>query len=88
MTAALGCTILICIGIIGLVEMIYHVNSDLTAQSVLMLFRMQIDPRSLVPWTAFAFTAAAGALLAWRIFPWVGAIWHATMDEARRRIAG
>ncbi len=85
---ALVCIILICVGTIGIVEMVYQLNSDLTTQRVLTLFRLSIDTRNWSPWTAFASSAAVGLALLLRISPWVGATWRATMEQARRRGAG
>jgi branched-chain amino acid transport system permease protein len=86
--AALGATILICSGMIGVVEMIYHLNSDLTKESVLTLFRLTIDAHSWIPWAACTCAVAVGVLLSLPTYRWVGATWHATLDEARRRAAG
>ncbi len=86
--AGLGSTILTCIGTIGIVEMVYHLNSDLTKQTALTLFRLPIDAHSWIPWAACACAVAVGVLFSLRTYPWVRATWHATMDEARRRAAG
>lgn len=82
--AALGSTLVMCLGVIGIVEMAYYLNSDLTNQPVMSLFRVPIDARSPLPWIVFSCVIAAGVLLSRRTYPWVSASWHATIDQARR----
>ena len=82
--AAIGSTVLICIGTVGIVEMVYYLNSDLTREPVMTLFAVRIDTHSWLPWAAFAGAAVAGVRLSYRTYPWVGATWHATIERARR----
>ena len=82
--AALFCVVLISVGTIGIVEMVYQLNSDLTRQRVLTLFWLSVDTRTWLPWAAFAGLAAAGLVLLRRTAPWVGATWQATLEQARQ----
>jgi len=85
--AALGSTLLMCLGVIGIVEMVYYLNSDLTHEPVMSLFRIPIDTRAALPWMVFSGAVVAGALLSRRSYPWVSASWHAAIKQAGRRAA-
>ena len=73
-----------CLGVIGIVEMVYYLNSDRTHESVMNLFRVPVDTQAALPWIAFSCAVAAGALLSRRSYPWVRASWHATIEQAGR----
>lgn len=85
--AALATTLLTCLGVVGIVEMVYSVNSDLTGTTVVDLFGMTVDTRSWLPWVAFFAVAAIGVFLSRRTYPWVNATWHTTIEQARQRYA-
>ena len=61
-----------------------HLNSDLTHEPVMSLFRVPIDTRTVLPWIVFCCAVAAGALLSRRSYPWVRASWHSTIEQAGR----
>ncbi len=85
--AALCTTLLTCLGVIGIVEMVYAVNSDLTDTPVINLFGMSVDTRSWLPWVSFFAVAAVGVVLSRYTYSWVNTNWHITIEKARKRLA-
>ncbi|MEQ9642311.1 MAG: branched-chain amino acid ABC transporter permease [Alphaproteobacteria bacterium] len=86
--AAIATTLLIAAGAIGLIEMVYHLTSDLAFDSKTTVFWIELDTEAPWPWIGFAVLLGAGLLAARRTYPQVSRIWDATVAEARARLLG
>ena len=76
------------VGVLSLIEMLYHVSNRYAVSSEMAVFGMQVDTASAVPWLAYAAVTAAGAFLCRLTFPRVASSWGEAIAEARRRMFG
>ncbi|MBI3993121.1 MAG: branched-chain amino acid ABC transporter permease [Candidatus Lambdaproteobacteria bacterium] len=74
------------VGIIGEMEMIYHLSNDITGEFVMNLYGFDISLRNTVPWVICAIIGAIGLALCRKSFPLVAQHWHQVMHEARERV--
>ena len=76
------------VGVLGLIEMLYHISNEYARSSEMAVFGMAVDTASAVPWLAYVAVAASGAFLCRLSFPRVASSWGEAISETRRRMLG
>ena len=84
---AIGSTIMALAGVIGLIEILYHINSPILVAAEMTLYGVEIDSHSVVPWLVCAAIAGVGIFLCRKTYPGMARSWNAAIDEARARMA-
>lgn len=74
-------------GVIGLIEIVYFLSHKLVGETNKVLFGIDTNILSFVPWAVFVAIAVAGIALCTKTFPRLAQSWHSAMDEVRARIA-
>jgi branched-chain amino acid transport system permease protein len=82
MAGLVGATLLACLGLIAMVEMLYHLTLNAANGPVMQRFGYGIDTSAAPPWVISTAMVALGALLFWRILPAFRRQW----DEANMLI--
>lgn len=80
---AIGATLVACVGLIGLMEMIYHVNQDMVVDDEIDLFAIVTDTTSPLPWLIYAVIAFIGMYLCRLVYPRTKAVWDHVIEETR-----
>ena len=74
------------VGIIGLMEMIYHLSNDITGEFVMNLYGFDISLRNILPWVICVIIGLIGIAFCRKAFPFVAQRWQLVMHEARERV--
>ncbi|MEE8434647.1 MAG: branched-chain amino acid ABC transporter permease [bacterium] len=85
--AVLGAVLMTCIGVIGLIEMIFFLSHNLTGETSMVLYFLEIRPQSVLPWLSYGVLGAIGVGLCWKVFPYVGRNWNQVMEQVKQRMA-
>jgi len=83
---AAGAALLALAGLIGIVEMVYRL-SEQGASTVLTVFGLSFDARTVPPWIGFAIVLAAGLVALRRASRFVGARWDLIQEDLAGRAA-
>ncbi len=84
--AAIGATLVLLTGIVGVIEMIYFVTVISLGESEMSLYGIAISVASPVPWVACGAVALAGVYLCRLAYPVSARSWNAAIAEARHRL--
>ncbi|MXX21589.1 MAG: branched-chain amino acid ABC transporter permease [Rhodospirillales bacterium] len=71
------------LGCIGLIEMLYFRSSRLSTETELIIFGIESDPFSAVPWVVFTGIAVAGGFAVRKTLPSAVAAWNTAIADAR-----
>ena len=83
----LGTLLIALFGIIGLIEMVFFLSHKLVGETNRLLFGIDTNILSFVPWVVFVAIAVAGIALSTKTFRLLAQSWNSAMDEVRARIA-
>jgi branched-chain amino acid transport system permease protein len=76
------------VGVLSLIEMLYHVSNRYAVSTEMGVFGLQVDTSSAIPWIGYAAVVAVGAFMCRMTFPRVAGTWGEVIAEARRRMFG
>ncbi|MDE0344225.1 MAG: branched-chain amino acid ABC transporter permease [Boseongicola sp.] len=71
------------LGCIGLIEMLYFRSSRLSTETELIIFGIESDPFSAVPWVVFTGIAVAGGFAVRKTLPSAVSAWNTAIADAR-----
>ncbi|MDE0710764.1 MAG: branched-chain amino acid ABC transporter permease [Rhodospirillales bacterium] len=71
------------LGCIGLIEMLYFRSSRLSTETELVIFGIESDPFSVVPWIVFTGIAVAGGFAVRKTLPSAVSAWNTAIADAR-----
>jgi len=71
------------LGCIGLIEMLYFRSSRLSTETELIIFGIESDPFSAVPWVVFTSIAVAGGFAVRKTLPSAVSAWNTAIADAR-----
>ncbi|MCY4096671.1 MAG: branched-chain amino acid ABC transporter permease [Rhodospirillales bacterium] len=71
------------LGCIGLIEMLYFRSSRLSTETELIIFGIESDPFSAVPWVVFTGIAVAGGFAVGKTLPSAVSAWNTAIADAR-----
>jgi len=71
------------LGCIGLIEMLYFRSSRLSTETELIIFGIESDPFSAVPWIVFTGIAVAGGFAVRKTLPSAVSAWNTAIADAR-----
>ncbi|MBK8065117.1 MAG: branched-chain amino acid ABC transporter permease [Betaproteobacteria bacterium] len=84
---ALAAGLMLLCGLIGAVEMIYHLSLESAEESVIALAGLEVDVRALPSWLAVGALLAAGGVAMRHASRFVSARWHAIQQDIQRGAA-
>jgi branched-chain amino acid transport system permease protein len=84
---ALVAGLMLLCGLIGAVEMIYHLSLESAEESVIVLAGLEVDVRALPSWLAVGALLAAGGVAMRHASRFVSARWHAIQQDIQRGAA-
>lgn len=83
----IGATLVTCIGTIGLIELLYFMNTRATRDTEMVLFAIRLDAASVLPWLICAAIAAIGAAACRRTYPAMATSYGTAIEEVKARAA-
>lgn len=84
--AASGSTLLAASGIIGVIELIYHVRHDASGSPDLQLFWMNVNSSIIWTWLACGVAITVGVYLCRFSYPAARSVWDETLHTARQKL--
>ena len=84
---ALAAGLLLMAGLIGAVEMIYHLSLEAAQESVTSVAGIEVDVKAAGPWTAVAALLVAGGFAMRAASRFVGERWHAIQQDIHKGAA-
>ena len=84
---ALAAGLLLLAGLIGAVEMIYHLSLEAAQESVTSVAGIEVDVKAAGPWTAVAALLVAGGFAMRAASRFVGERWHAIQQDIHKGAA-
>ncbi|WP_234484027.1 branched-chain amino acid ABC transporter permease [Noviherbaspirillum pedocola] len=86
MAGMVGATLLVCLGVVMMVEMLYHLTLNAANGPQMQRFGQVIDTSAALPWIVAFALAAIGALLFWRIKPIFRHAWDGANIEIEEQL--
>ena len=83
----IGATFVATIGAIGLIEIIYFLSTRVTEETNTMLFWMEVDAASTLPWIAYAAVTALGVAACRRTYPPMANSYNEAIAAVKERVA-
>lgn len=83
----IGAFLIACIGLVGLIELIYFLSTRQTADTEMTLYGVRVDASSIAPWVVCAAIAGLGAEACRRTFAPMAESYNAAIAEVRARAA-
>ena len=83
----IGSTIIAAIGVIGMFEMIYFLSTRVTEETIAVLYWMEVDAASALPWIACAAITAPGVAACRRTYPPMANSYNEAIAAVKGRMA-
>jgi len=84
--AALGSTVVAGVGLIGMIEMLYHIKATTIGSMEMALFGIPTDTTAVLPWIIYAAIAVVGFFLCRLTYPGAARAWGAAVLEIQARM--
>ncbi len=83
----IGSTIITAIGTIGLIEMVYFLSTRATRETIMVLFGIEVDAASVLPWIPCVAITAIGVAACRRTYPPMADSYNQALAAVKERLA-